>query len=139
MIERETLQTEQGASERRDALLERLNEAGTSMMELCLVYIGDRLGLYRALAEHGAMTSHQLGAQTGTTERYIREWLEAQTVAGVLECANSDGEPADRRFVLPPGHEEALADSTSLSYWAPQSRFFVSLVPTLPALLDAFC
>jgi Rv2258c-like winged HTH domain len=39
-------------------------------------YLGERLGLYRALAEGGAATSSQLAARTGTTERYVREWLE---------------------------------------------------------------
>jgi 2-polyprenyl-3-methyl-5-hydroxy-6-metoxy-1,4-benzoquinol methylase len=124
--------------QRRDALLDRLNEAGTGMMEMCEVYIGERLGLYQALADHGPLTSPELAARTGTTERYVREWLEAQTVAGILETENAEAGPQERRFQLPPGHLEALADRENLNYWAPNARVFVSVVPTLPAVLEAF-
>ena len=48
-----------------------------------LIVIGDRLGLYRAMAGAGPMTASQLAERTGTTERYVREWLNAQA-AGEL-------------------------------------------------------
>jgi SAM-dependent methyltransferase len=125
-------------AERRDALLDRLNQSLTGMLELCTVYLGERLGLYMALAANGAMTSAELAAATGTHERYAREWLEQQTLAGILEAENPDAAAADRRFRLPPGHAEALADATSLNYWAPQARLGVSVVLPLPALREAF-
>ncbi len=49
-----------------------------------LVLIGDRLGLYRALASYGALTSTELAARTETNERYVREWLNAQAASHYL-------------------------------------------------------
>jgi SAM-dependent methyltransferase len=123
---------------RRDALLERLNQALTDMMELAAVYVGERLGLYTALAANGALTSAKLAAATGTHERYAREWLEQQTLAGILEVENPQAGPAERRFRLPPGHDEVLADPTSLNYWAPQARLGVAAVLPVHAVLEAF-
>src|SRR5207249_11600312 len=49
-----------------------------------LVLIGDRLGLYKAMAGAGPMTSEEVAAKTGTTERYVREWLSAQAAGGYV-------------------------------------------------------
>ena len=46
--------------------------------------IGDQLGLYRALAAHGPLTSAELADRTGTHERYVREWLNAQAASGYV-------------------------------------------------------
>ena len=54
-------------------------------LDLLCVYIGDRLGLYRALAERPGVTPEQLAAVAGVHARYAREWLEQQTVSGILE------------------------------------------------------
>jgi SAM-dependent methyltransferase len=56
-----------------------------------LVLIGDRLGLYRALAEHGPVTSTELAAHTGTHERYVREWLNAQAASGYVTYLADSG------------------------------------------------
>ena len=50
-------------------------------MNAALVLIGDKLGLYKAMAGAGPMSSAELAAKTGTTERYVREWLNAQAPA----------------------------------------------------------
>ncbi|MBF6569610.1 MAG: class I SAM-dependent methyltransferase [Candidatus Binataceae bacterium] len=50
-----------------------------------LVVIGDKLGLYRAIAEAGSVTPVELAARTGTAERYVREWLAQQAAAGYVE------------------------------------------------------
>ena len=71
-------------SDRSDALVTRLFEANLATYDLATIYLGDRLGLYTALHESGPMTAAQLAAHTGTHERYIREWLEQQTVSGIL-------------------------------------------------------
>ena len=49
------------------------------------VYIGDRLGLYRILAERGPTTSGELADAAGLHERYVREWLEQQASSAILE------------------------------------------------------
>ena len=51
-------------------------------MNAALVLIGDKLGLYRAMAGAGPMTPAELAERTGTTERYVREWLTAQAAGG---------------------------------------------------------
>ncbi len=61
-----------------------INEMGAAMNGF-LILLGDRLGLYRAMAGAGPMTSAQLAAKTGTAERYVREWLNAQAAGGFVE------------------------------------------------------
>ena len=83
-------ETDAGA---RDALAERLFGAALGAYELMTVHLGDRLGLYRALAEQGEATPAEVAAATGTQERYAREGLEQQAVAGILEV-DEVGAPA---------------------------------------------
>jgi SAM-dependent methyltransferase len=70
-----------------------------------LVLIGDRLGLYRALAAGGAATSTELAARTRTTERYLREWLNAQAASGYV-CYDS----VTGRYELTPEQALVFAD-----------------------------
>ena len=79
--------------ERRDALAERLFGATIGTLELFGVYLGDRLGLYAALAESEALGPDELARRAGIAPRYAREWLEQQAVAGILDVDDaSDGE-----------------------------------------------
>jgi SAM-dependent methyltransferase len=126
-----------GADARRDALVSRLFEAAITTMEACAVYLGDRLGLYAALDRRGPSTAAELAVATGTHARYVREWLEQQAVAGILEAdAAADGEA--RRYRLPAGHAEVLLDADSLNYLTPVLRLVVGLTSPLPLLLQAF-
>ncbi|MEJ7652006.1 MAG: SAM-dependent methyltransferase, partial [Chloroflexia bacterium] len=87
-----------------DALVARLFEAAIGMMEIVSVYLGDRLGLYSHLADAGDSTSVELAERAGTDERYTREWLEQQAVAGFLAVDAVGADPQARRYSLPPGH-----------------------------------
>jgi SAM-dependent methyltransferase len=116
---------------RRDALVERLFGATLGAFDLYAVYVGDRLGLYRALADH-PMTEDELAATCGIAPRYAREWLEQQAVTGILEVDDA------RRYSLPAGHDEALVDQGSLSYAAPFARFVAAVARPLPQLVEAF-
>src|SRR4051794_1933300 len=60
-----------------------VDEVGATL-NAALVVMGDKLGLYRALAGAGALTPHELAARTGTAERYVREWLNAQAAGGYV-------------------------------------------------------
>ena len=100
----------------RDAFVERLLKSTLGMMDIFTVYIGDRLGFYRALAEGDWLTSAELASRTGTHERYVREWLEQQTVTGILEVEEAAAEPTARRFRLPAGHVKVLVERDSLNY-----------------------
>src|SRR5713226_10226677 len=67
------------------ALAERLFHDVVGALELFTVYLGERLGLYRALDRDGPATSSELAGRTGTAERYVREWLEHHAASGLLE------------------------------------------------------
>ena len=114
-----------------------LSEVNTQL-DVFSVYIGDRLGFYDALAVHGGLTSSKLASRTDTQERYVREWLEQQAVAGILDVDDSGAEAKARLYTLPAGHAEVLTDRDSLNYVAPLARLVAGAVRPLPALLEAF-
>ncbi|MGB8961022.1 MAG: methyltransferase domain-containing protein [Pseudonocardiaceae bacterium] len=120
----------------RDALVERLFGSVLGMMDVYMVYVGDRLGLYRRLAE-GAVTPAELAAATGTDARYVREWLEQQAVTGFLQV-EVHGEPDGWCYTLPAPYVEVFTDRDSLNYLAPFARMMVGVVRPLPAVLEAF-
>ena len=126
------------ASDRRDALVGRLFEAALGSFDLLGVYLGDRLGLYRALADSGPLTSGGLADAAGIHERYAREWLEQQAATGILDVDDAEADELERRYSLPAGHDEALLDETSLNYIAPFGRFMPAVVRPLDQLLLAF-
>src|SRR6478672_3914654 len=72
-----------------------------------LVVIGDKLGLYRAMAGSGPTTAAEIAEHTGTAERYVREWLSAQAARGYVTYEG------DGRFTLPDEHAIPLTDETS--------------------------
>ena len=128
-------ETDAGA---RDALAERLFGAALGAYELMTVHLGDRLGLYRALAEQGEATPAEVAAATGTQERYAREWLEQQAVAGILEVDEVGAPAEERRYRLPQGHAEVLIERDSLAHLTPLARYSVSFAHVLPAVEEAF-
>ena len=73
-----------------------------------LVVIGDKLGLYRALAASGPLTPAELAKRTETAERYVREWCSAQAAAGYLTY-----DPKSGKYTLPEAHAVALTDESS--------------------------
>ena len=124
---------------RRDALIERLLESAKGTFVICSAYIGVRLGFYEALAKNGSsMTSGELASHTGTNERYVREWLEQQAIAGILEVDDEKTEETKRRFSLSPEHAEVLVDRESLNYLAPLPQLLVGAIKPLPAVLEAY-
>jgi 2-polyprenyl-3-methyl-5-hydroxy-6-metoxy-1,4-benzoquinol methylase len=125
-------------STRRDSLVERLFAAMVGTMDILAVYIGVRLGLYRALADGGGSTVAELAEATGLHERYVREWLEQQAMSGILVLDDADAAPEERRYVLPPGHDEALLDETSLNYIAPVGKLIVACTRPIDEVLAAF-
>lgn len=102
---------------RRDALVERLFGAMIGAFDLGGVYIGDRLGLYRVIAERGPVSAAELASAAGIQERYALEWLEQQAASAILDVV--DAEDGVQRFELPAGHAEALLDEESLNYVSP--------------------
>lgn len=125
-------------AQRRDALVGRLFQGLLGTLDLLTVYVGDRLGLYRALADGGPAAAAELAARTGTGERYVREWLEQQATADILDVEDAAADPGARRYTLPAGHAEALLDRDSLNHIAPVGRFAACLGGVLPKVLEAF-
>lgn len=77
-------------------------------LSTAMISLGDRLGLFQALANGGAATPAELATRTGTVERYVREWLAACAAGGYVEY-----DPDSARFSLSPEQRVALADETS--------------------------
>ena len=120
------------------ALAERLFQDMVGALELFTVYLGERLGLYQALGQHGPLTSAELAGRTGTAERYVREWLEHHAASGLLEVDDPAAGPLARRYRLPPGHAPVLADPDGLRYQAFNGVEVVRAARGLPQLVEAF-
>ncbi|MDX6647176.1 MAG: hypothetical protein QOK40_2903 [Miltoncostaeaceae bacterium] len=120
------------------ALAERIFNASIATMEIASIYLGDRLGLYEALAELGEATPGQLAVRAGAHERYVREWLEQQAASALLTVDAPDAAPDARRYRVPEGHAETLLDRDSLNYMAPLAQLTVGVLGPLPALLRAY-
>lgn len=121
-----------------EPLADRLFRSTLGMVDVLTVYLGDRLGLYRTLAQNGPWTAADLADAAGVAPRYVREWLEQQTVAGLLQLLDADAPPAERCYALPPEHAEVLLDRDSLLYSTPLVRLMVAAAGQLPALLEAY-
>ena len=134
----DTASAADAAAARRDALVERLFLATVGTWDVLAVYVGDRLGLYRILAERGSSTSAELAAAAGLSERYVSGWLEQQASSAILEVDDAHADIGARRYTLPPGHEEALVDDTSLNCIAPIGQLVVACAKPMDAVLDAF-
>ena len=87
-----------------------VDEVGATLNS-ALVVMGDKLGLYRALAGAGALTPSELAGRTATAEPYVREWLNAQAAGGYVEYNPDNG-----RYFLPPEQAMALTDESSPAY-----------------------
>ena len=124
--------------DRTSALVERLFRDAGAALELYTIYLGERLGLYRSLADHGSATSSELAERTGTAERYIREWLEHHAVSGLLEVDDTKAEPVERRYHLPPEHIPVLADPDHADYFAFKGVEIARAARQLPRLVEAF-
>jgi 2-polyprenyl-3-methyl-5-hydroxy-6-metoxy-1,4-benzoquinol methylase len=98
-----------------------------------LIVVGDRLGLYRAMAAAGPITSAELADRTGTTERYVREWLNAQAAGGYVTY-----DPATNRYELPPEQAMALADENSPAFVAGAFELATATLKAAPHIEDVF-
>ena len=111
-------------------VFQAVGELGATL-NAALVVIGDRLGLYKAMAGAGALTSGELAERTGTSERYVREWLNAQAAGGYVTYADS-------RYTLPPEHAVALADEDSPAFLPGAFQLMTAAVRDEPKITEAF-
>ncbi len=129
--------TSEEAAAARDGFVERVFSSVLATYDIFSIYIGDRLGLYRALRE-GPLNPQQLAQRTGTDKRYMREWLEQQAVTGILRTENPEAQPSERTYGLIPGHDEVLLEKDSVNYLAAFARLTAGTLSIMPQLLDAF-
>jgi len=101
-----------------ETVADRILDATIGLFDLATIHLGVRLGLYRRLADSGPLTADELADLTGTRPRLVREWCEQQAATGILACVDPGVEPDARRFWLPEGHAEALAERDSPRYVA---------------------
>jgi 2-polyprenyl-3-methyl-5-hydroxy-6-metoxy-1,4-benzoquinol methylase len=99
-----------------------INDFG-AVFNAALVRIGDKLGLYKALASGGPQTPAELAKRTGTSERYVREWLSAQAAGGYVTYT-----PANGKFHLSEEQAFAMADENSPAFMP--GAFQVALAAT---------
>ena len=109
-----------------------LGELGAGM-NAALVIIGDKLGLYKAMSGAGPMSSAELAQKTGTTERYVREWLCAQAAGGFVNYDATTG-----RFILPDEQAFALAVEDSPAYLPGAFQVIASVLKDEPCITEAF-
>jgi 2-polyprenyl-3-methyl-5-hydroxy-6-metoxy-1,4-benzoquinol methylase len=127
--------TEQAAAVDGDKLMEfvfrAVGEVGATL-NTALVVMGDKLGLYQALAGAGPLSAAQLADRTGTSERYVREWLNAQAAGGFVSY-----DPDTGRYTLPPEQAVALTDASSPAYLPGFFQIALGSVVDSPKIADA--
>jgi SAM-dependent methyltransferase len=101
-------------------------------MTAVLMIIGDKLGLYKALAEQ-PLSAPELAQRTGTAERYVREWLAAQAAAGYLGF-----DPAGERYSLSPEQAMVFANDGSPVFMPGLAEVIASMWRDEPKITDAF-
>jgi 2-polyprenyl-3-methyl-5-hydroxy-6-metoxy-1,4-benzoquinol methylase len=108
-----------------------VDEVGATL-NAALVVMGDKLGLYRALAGNGGLSPSELAARTGTAERYVREWLNAQAAGGFVQY-----DPDSGRYSLAPEQAVALTDADSPAYLPGFFQIAIGSVLDSPRITEA--
>src|SRR5260221_10564068 len=118
----------------RDDFAEKLFESALGDFDVLSIRLGQRLGLYEALAK-GPAPPQELASRAGISERYAREWLEQQATSGIV-AADVDSDPIT--FALPAGHAEVLLDRDSLSYAGASVSQLFSITNAFDQVVEAF-
>jgi hypothetical protein len=98
-----------------------------------LTFIGDKLGLFKAMAGAGELTPEELAKKTGTHPRIIKEWLAAQAAGGFVTY-----NPSARTYTLPEEQALALRDENSPAYIAGEYQVLMGLFKDEEKIIDAF-
>jgi 2-polyprenyl-3-methyl-5-hydroxy-6-metoxy-1,4-benzoquinol methylase len=102
-------------------------------MGAALVYVGDRLGLYKAMAGAGPLSSEELARRTGTNERYVREWLAGQAAAGYI-----DYDAASDRYSISPEQELVFAAEGSPVFMPGAFEILMAVAGDADKIVEAF-
>jgi len=121
-----------------DELADHLFSSVLGTLDVLTVHIGDQFGIYDLLHRAGPLSAGEVAERSGMHERYAREWLEQQTVAGLIDVDDPALPAGDRRYSLSDEHAAVLADRDSVSFFTPFARMAAAAAVQLPALQDAY-
>ncbi|MGZ4809976.1 MAG: class I SAM-dependent methyltransferase, partial [Thermoanaerobaculia bacterium] len=102
-------------------------------MATIMAAIGDRLGFFKSLAQHGPSTAAHLATRARVSERYVREWLGGMANAGYI-----DYDPKGGLFALPPEHAPVLADERGPVFFGGVHQQFLGALPLIDKIVDSF-
>ncbi len=119
--------------DRLNAFLGRMLGDMGATLNAALVVVGDRLGLYKAMEAAGPMDAAALARRTGTTERYVREWLAAQAASGYVTHDATTGQ-----FHLEPEQAMVFAQEGSPAFMAGFFEIAEAVFRAVPRVTDAF-
>src|SRR5882724_9549209 len=117
---------------RADAFVGKALGDLSATMSVVFAMLGDRLGLFTALAE-GPATSSELGRRAGIAERYAREWLAGLAAAGYL-----DYDPTTAAYTLPVEHRPVLTDEGGPVFFGGTYQIVSATLKVLDRLTEAF-
>lgn len=115
------------------AFLERAVVDWAAGISAVMVHLGDKLGLYRAMAGAGPLTSAELARRTATAERYVREWLGNQAAGGYVVY-----HPGTGRYELPDEHAAFLVDEDAPGFVLGGFDMLAAAWAAEPRIRDAF-
>jgi SAM-dependent methyltransferase len=118
---------------RQEEFVHKVLDHTSGTMTTLLAVIGDRLGLFKNLADQGPATPRELASRMSLNERYIREWLGGMAAAGYVEYESST-----RRFTLPPDHFAPLAQEGGPLFFGGVYQMFLALTNVLDPVTEAF-
>lgn len=119
--------------EKLNAFVGRMLGDTGATLSAALIIVGDKLGLYKTLAEAGPMDSATLARRTGTAERYVREWLAAQAASGYVAY-----DPSSEKFHLEPEQAMVFADESSPVFLAGFFEIAEATFRAVPKIVDGF-
>src|SRR5450631_1649454 len=102
-------------------------------LSAALVVIGDRLGLYRAMADGAPVTAAELASRTGTAPAYLRPWLANQAAGGYVEY-----DRASQTYSMTPEQALALADEDGPAFFAGSMQLALGVLRDVPAIEERF-
>jgi SAM-dependent methyltransferase len=98
-----------------------------------LAYIGDRLGIFKAMADGTPFTTGQLAERTGLNERYLREWSATMAAAGYLDYS-----PREVTFRMNSEQAAVLSNEDTTYFTAGAFQYAVACYRQIPKLMEAF-
>lgn len=116
-----------------EALIGRMLGDVGAAMGAALVLIGDKFDFYKTLSATGPMTAAELASRTGTVERYVREWANAQAAAGYI-----DYDPKSSRYSISPEQAMVLANPDGPAFFPGMYEIVAAMLRDEPKVAEVF-